>query len=103
MTQTPPVTPMPPAQYARPHRGAMILTFGILSFVCCVLFGVAAWVMGNGDLRQMEAGYMDPSGTGLTQAGKILGMVSVILNLLVIGFYLLIIVLGVGASIFAEM
>lgn len=101
MSQTPPVTPIPPAQYARPHRGALILTFGILSWLCCVVFGVVAWVMANGDLRQMDAGLMDPSGNGLTQAGKIIGMISVILNVLLLSFYMLLVVLGVGASIFA--
>jgi hypothetical protein len=35
--------------------------------------------MGNNDLREMTAGIMDPSGRGMTQAGKICGMIGVIL------------------------
>jgi hypothetical protein len=40
--------------------------------------------MGNGDLAAMERGEMDPSGYGMTKAGKIVGMVSVILSIVVI-------------------
>ena len=69
-----------------PHRGGLILALGILGIVCCFICGIIAWVMGNGDLRQMDAGRMDPSGRGLTQAGKICGMVSVILQ--IVGFIL---------------
>jgi hypothetical protein len=77
---------MPPQQQLMPHRGGLILALGILGIVCCFICGIIAWVMGNGDLRQMDAGRMDPSGRGLTQAGKICGMVSVILQ--IVGFIL---------------
>jgi len=66
----------------RPHRGTLILVLGILGLVCCVILGIIAWVMGNTDLREMNMGRMDPSGRGLTQAGKICGMISVILALI---------------------
>lgn len=83
----------PPAQQApgpglRPHRGAMILVFGILSWVMCFIFGIVAWVMGNSDLREMNAGRMDPSGRGLTQAGRVIGMVHICLMLGLVVFYL---------------
>ena len=60
----------------QPHRGAVILAFGILGLVFCQLFGVAAWVMGDNDLQEMNRGYMDPSGRELTKTGRILGMVA---------------------------
>ena len=60
----------------KPHRGAVILAFGILGLVVCQLFGVAAWVMGDNDLKEMRRGYMDPSGRDLTNTGRILGMVA---------------------------
>jgi len=69
-------------QGMRPHRGTLILVLGILGLVCCVILGIIAWVMGNTDLREMNMGRMDPSGRGLTQAGKICGMISVILALI---------------------
>lgn len=61
------------------HRGALILVFGILAFFVCPIFGIVAWVMGNGDLQKMAAGAMDPEGEGLTKAGKICGMIATIL------------------------
>src|SRR4029077_17645937 len=64
------------------HRGAMVLTLGILSVVICGFLGPVAWVMGNNDLAAMRAGRMDSSGEGLTQAGRILGIISSIMLIL---------------------
>lgn len=75
-----PVTQQP----LKPHRGAVVLVLGILGLVCCFICGIIAWVMGNNDLREMAAGTMDSTGRGLTQAGKICGMISVILQ--IVGF-----------------
>jgi hypothetical protein len=97
-----PVTPAdsqrPPQQTLRPHRGGLILALGILGFVCCFICGIIAWVMGNNDIREMDAGRIDPSGRGLTQAGKICGMVSVLIQIVGFVLWLLImLVLGVAA------
>jgi hypothetical protein len=71
-----------------PHRGGMILTFGIISFVFCgIIFGPMAWVMGGNDLKKMDAGRMDPEGRGMTQAGRILGMIVSILHVVAVLFY----------------
>ncbi len=95
-TQTPPPQP-PTEQPTAPHRGVVVLVLGILGIVCCFILGIVAWVMGNNDLREMDAGRMDPSGRGMTQAGKICGMVSVALQ--IIGFLIwLIMVVLMGAS-----
>ena len=55
------------------------MTLGILGIACCFICGIIAWVMGKNDLREIDAGTMDPTGRGLTNAGKICGMISVIL------------------------
>lgn len=73
------------------HRGGIILALGILGFVCCFICGIIAWVMGKNDLAEMEAGRMDPAGQGLTQAGKICGMVSVVLQIVGIVLWLIIV------------
>ena len=83
-----------------PHRGVVVLVLGILGLVVCFICGIIAWVMGNNDLRQMDAGAMDPSGRGLTQAGKICGMISCILAIIGIVIWLIVVVLmGVGAVV----
>jgi len=63
----------------KPHRGTLILVFGILSLVLCAPLGIAAWIMGNGDLKQMDAGTMDPTGRSVTNAGRICGIIGTIL------------------------
>ena len=78
----------PPA--VRPHRGALILTLGILGIVPCFALGIAAWVMANADLQAMAAGEMDKSGEGMTRAGKICGMVGVAVPVLALLVHVLI-------------
>ncbi|MFA6562290.1 MAG: DUF4190 domain-containing protein [Verrucomicrobiia bacterium] len=76
----------------KPHRATLILVLGILSLVLCAPLGIAAWIMGNGDLKEMDAGTMDPSGRSNTTAGRICGIIGTVL--LIIG-----VVIGVGAMI----
>ena len=85
----------------KPHRGTVILVLGILSLVICGPLGIFAWIMGQADLKQMNAGTMDPEGRGNTQAGKICGMIATIL--LGVGFctFLLLFALGVIGGIAA--
>ncbi|MBX3402501.1 MAG: hypothetical protein KF699_03715 [Phycisphaeraceae bacterium] len=88
MSSFPPVHPGA-LSHLQPHRGAIILTLGILSLVICAILGIFAWVMANNDLRLMNAGQMDPSGRGITQAGKICGMIGTILMCVGLGFAVL--------------
>jgi len=81
-----------------PHRGTLILVLGILGIVCCFICGIVAWVMGNTDLRQMAEGRMDPSGEGLTQAGKICGIVGVALAIAGLAIWLVMMAVGIGTS-----
>ncbi len=101
MTQMPPPPPpvaAPPGMPMQPHRGVMILVFSILSWFLCVIFGVVAWVLANSDLRAMDEGRMDPTGEGITKAGKIVAMISVILNLVAIPVMIILLALGVFAA-----
>jgi hypothetical protein len=78
------------------HRGVLILILGILSFVLCGIFtAIPAWIMGNNDLKEMESGAMDPSGRGLTNAGRILGMIATILTILGVVIVVALLILGV--------
>ncbi len=98
MTQMPPPTQPGPVQHLQPHRGVLILVFGILSWVVCFIFGIVAWVMGNGDLRAMREGRMDPSGEGLTQAGRIVGMIHVIIAIIAIPIVIILFMIGAFAA-----
>lgn len=72
-----------------PHRGGLILTLGVLSVLLaptCVLsplgvvFGLAAWIMGQNDLRQMRAGQMDTDGQANTRGGRVCGILGMLVG-----------------------
>lgn len=86
----------PPPMYGPPPehpRAMVILAFGILGIVACMPFGIAAWVMGNAALREIDANPGLYGGRGTVNAGRILGMISVALVLLsivaLLGLFLL--------------
>jgi hypothetical protein len=84
-----------------PHHGQIVLILGILS-ICCVgapITGIIAWILGHIDLKKIDAGQMDPEGRSQAQTGKVLGMISTILFLLLIVGYCLVIVFSVGAGV----
>ena len=80
----------------------MILVFGILGLVLCFPFGIAAWIMGNNDLNEIRSGQMDPAGEGMTQAGRICGMIATFLAILGVIITLAIFVLGLGSSLLSQ-
>jgi hypothetical protein len=79
-----------------PHRGVLILVFGILGITVCGIFAPVAWIMGNSDLNEIRAGRMDPSGEQLTNIGRILGIIGTILIIVAMCFGVLFILLGLG-------
>lgn len=83
----------------KPHRGSLILAFGILGLVVCQFFGIAAWLMANKDLEEMANGWMDPTGRDLTNGGRICGMVACALLVLSI---LVVILAVVGTVVFSN-
>jgi hypothetical protein len=94
-------TPFGTRRFQVPHRGGMILVFGILGWIfTCPVFSVMAWVMGTSDLREMRTGRMDSSGMGLTQAGHILGMIYTLLWLIVCVIGVFFMFLAIAAEAF---
>ena len=91
----PPMQPSPMG-YMKPHRGTMLLIFSILSFVVCVIFGIIAWVMAASDLKEMDAGTMDPAGRDTTKAAKIVAMISVCLVAAILVLYVVLVIVGLG-------
>tara|TARA_B100000686_G_scaffold178328_1_gene185224 strand:+ start:577 stop:1074 length:498 start_codon:yes stop_codon:yes gene_type:complete len=85
-------------QNVLPHRGTLVLVMGILSWFLCCVFGIVAWYLGSQDIKQMNAGRMDPSGLTLTKAGYWIGVCSVLLQLLIFGGYIVMIVVVVIAE-----
>ncbi len=76
----------PRRAHGRPHRGGVILTLGILTLALGCLCVFLNWILGgiaismaNADLAAMAQGKMDRSGQGMTNTGKILAIVGLIL------------------------
>lgn len=64
------------------YNPTLILILGILSIVVCGPLGIAAWVMGNNALKELDQGFGDPNSRGLINAGRILGMIGVVLTVI---------------------
>jgi phage FluMu protein Com len=93
----------------QPHRGGVILALGlgglVVSLPCalicfptgfvCIPLGIAAWVMANYDLRAIAAGEMDPAGEGLTRAGKIMGISTCSMGVLLIALFVVVFFAGI--------
>ena len=74
-----------------PHRGSLVLTLGVISICAgptCVFsliglpLGVAAWIMGQADLRKINSNLMDPEGRANTHTGWICGVLGTLVSTL---------------------
>jgi hypothetical protein len=63
-------------------KGVTILVLGILSLVCCSPLGIAAYVMGNTALKEIDAQPGRYSNRQIVQIGRILGIVGMVLLVL---------------------
>jgi hypothetical protein len=82
-----------------PHRGALVLIFGLLGFVVgCPVFSALAWIFGSRDLREMRLGRMDRQGEGITLVGMVLGMILSILWLVTSLILLTIALIAIAAQ-----
>ncbi|MEQ6901705.1 DUF4190 domain-containing protein [Nocardioides sp. YIM 152588] len=70
-------------------QGTTILILGILSLVCCGPLGIAAWVMGNKAIKEIDASGQAYSNRGMVQAGRICGIIAVALMVVAIVFYII--------------
>ncbi|MBK6537234.1 MAG: DUF4190 domain-containing protein [Ignavibacteria bacterium] len=91
-------TPPPPPgnQGGSASSNAIIsLVLGILSYIMCpVILGIAAWIMGNNELKAIDSGQSSEAGRTLANIGKWLGIVNIILT--VIGIILIVILMSLG-------
>lgn len=90
--------PPPPGGYyvpppAPPVNASLILIFGILGIVLSLscgiggIFGIAAWVMGNGALQTLDRVGDPMNQRGTVNAGRICGIVGAVLMALGILLY----------------
>ncbi|MFC5178891.1 DUF4190 domain-containing protein [Nocardioides taihuensis] len=98
---------VPPAYGSGPGVGApqnhgsatTALVLGLLSFLCCGLLGIPAYIIGRRADREIAASGGRLTGEGLAKAGWILGLISIVLMIL---SALLVVVLLVTGSFTAS-
>ena len=101
-------TPPPPPSSGGMNMGAggsastnaiIALIAGILSYIFCpFILGIAAWIMGKGELGKIDRGESAEAGRSMAKIGMWLGIVNVILSVLFGLVYVLIIVLAIATS-----
>jgi len=67
--------------------------------LCGPFTAIPAWIMGNGDLKLIDAGGMDATGKGLTSAGRILGIIGTALFAVSVVFFVMLAAFGVLAGV----
>lgn len=90
----------PPAgQYPEASQATTVLVLGILGLVVCGgITSPFAWVMGNTELKAIDAGLRPPENRGTANAGKILGIIGTVFLGLLILAAILILLFVVAAS-----
>jgi hypothetical protein len=63
-------------------KGMTILILGILGLVCCSPLGIAAFIMGNNALKEIDAQPGRYSNRQIVQIGRILGIIAMVLLVL---------------------
>jgi hypothetical protein len=75
-------------------RGTTILVLGILGLVCFQPIGIAAWVMGNSAMREIDADPGRYSNRQTVQIGRILGIIATVLLILCVVFLVILLAIG---------
>jgi hypothetical protein len=88
----PPQFPSNSGAYPEASQATTILVLGIIGLILCQLLGPVAWVMGNNELKAIDAGRRPPENRGNANAGRILGIIATVL--LGLGIVFLILALG---------
>lgn len=74
-------SPTPPANHP---RAVLALVLGILGVAVCQVAGPFAFVVSNKALKEIDASGGTIGGRGMVQAGKILGIIGIVLLVLAV-------------------
>lgn len=89
----------------RPHRGGTVLALGILSLTTAgacgigLILSIIGLVMGNGELKGMNSGQVDPAGRNFAVTGRNCSIIGLVIGLLML--LLGVLYAGVVAAIIA--
>ena len=81
----------------KPDGAVTIFVLGLLGLLVCVICGIIAWVQGNTYMEECRRAGVEPE--GLAVAGRIMGIISCVLLIVVLIIYAIIFVgLAAGAA-----
>lgn len=81
------------------HRATLLLILTILGFITqIIILNIVAWVMAHNDLKEMDAGRMDPEGRSMTNLCRILNMILVIFTIVMIAVSCVVLMLIFGLA-----
>ncbi len=72
-------------------KATTALVLGIIGIACCSPFGIAAAIVGNNAMKEIDASGGAQGGRGRAQAGKILGIIAMV--------FLVLSLIGLGLAI----
>jgi outer membrane protein assembly factor BamE (lipoprotein component of BamABCDE complex) len=76
MNPVPDQSPSPPGPL-KPHRGQLLAILGVMSVIIVpLILAPITWLMARNDLKEMDAGRMDPAGRQQTETARLLAMLS---------------------------
>ncbi|GAB2879045.1 DUF4190 domain-containing protein [Nocardioides pacificus] len=101
--------PPPPSGYGQQSYGGgqpqgdhpkaqLSMILGIVGLVCCAPVGIAAYIIGNKTLKEIEASGGTMGGAGMAKAGKICGLIAIVLTVLSLLAFILL--FATGAAVF---
>jgi hypothetical protein len=80
-----------------PHRGVAVLVLAIMAWVVgCFILSIVALAMASEDLKKMQAGTMDPEGESMTQAGRIIASIHLVVS--AVGLLVIILIFLMSAA-----
>ena len=79
-------------------QGTTILILGILGLVCCGPLGIAAWVMGNKAMKEIDANPSAYTNRSTVNAGRICGIIGTILWIVIVIAYILLFAVAASNS-----
>jgi len=84
--------------YPETVNADQILILGILGIVCCGICAIVAWIQGNNAIAAIDSGRADPSQRSKVNAGRICGIVGVVLMIVGIIFRVALMGMNHGSS-----
>lgn len=84
--------------YPKKDKGVLVLVMGILSFAVCGVFGIVGIIMGRTALNEINSGQADPKDKTLATVGFWLSVASLVLNLIFVGLFVILGLIGALAS-----